>query len=60
MFNVLNNNGALAFQTLFHVHFHLIPKTSDKDGLRYLRDWDEYGKADQTGLAELIRNKLSS
>ncbi|KAF5384719.1 hypothetical protein D9757_006273 [Collybiopsis confluens] len=35
-YNVLqasNNNGKLAFQHVDHVHFHVIPKTSEKDGL---------------------------
>lgn len=25
-YNVLSNNGAGAFQSVFHLHFHLIPK----------------------------------
>jgi len=28
-FNVLQNNGAAAHQAVFHVHFHIIPKTAD-------------------------------
>jgi histidine triad (HIT) family protein len=28
-FNVLQNNGALAHQAVFHVHFHIIPKYDD-------------------------------
>lgn len=31
-YNVLQNNGTLAHQAVFHVHFHIIPK-SDKTGL---------------------------
>jgi histidine triad (HIT) family protein len=27
-YNVLQNNGAAAHQAVFHVHFHIIPKTS--------------------------------
>ena len=53
-YNVLQNNGDLAFQTLFHVHFHLIPKNSEEDGLRYLRDKNELREFDQTGVAEMI------
>jgi histidine triad (HIT) family protein len=26
-YNVLQNNGAAAHQAVFHVHFHIIPKT---------------------------------
>lgn len=36
-YNVLQNNGALAHQEVPHVHFHIIPKTSDADGLGI--DW---------------------
>ncbi len=32
-FNVLQNNGAAAHQAVFHVHFHIIPKTDDGAGL---------------------------
>lgn len=32
-YNVLQNNGALAHQVVPHVHFHIIPKTRDEDGL---------------------------
>ncbi|MGH7419322.1 MAG: HIT family protein, partial [Candidatus Rokuibacteriota bacterium] len=32
-YNVLQNNGARAGQTVFHVHVHLIPKWTDTDGL---------------------------
>ncbi|MHA2504357.1 MAG: HIT domain-containing protein [Candidatus Kariarchaeaceae archaeon] len=49
-YNVLQNNGAAAFQTLFHVHFHYIPKTGEDEGLRYMRDSDLHRKFDNTGL----------
>ncbi|KAF8330239.1 HIT-like domain-containing protein [Amanita rubescens] len=32
-YNVVQNNGRLAFQHVDHVHFHVIPKTSPTDGL---------------------------
>jgi histidine triad (HIT) family protein len=32
-FNVLQNNGALAHQAVFHVHFHIIPKPDSSSGL---------------------------
>jgi diadenosine tetraphosphate (Ap4A) HIT family hydrolase len=37
-YNVLHNAGSLAGQTVFHAHFHLIPKWSEADGLRYARE----------------------
>lgn len=32
-FNVLQNNGPLAHQAVFHVHFHVIPKPDADQGL---------------------------
>lgn len=32
-FNVLQNNGRLAHQAVDHVHFHIIPKPSETQGL---------------------------
>lgn len=29
-YNILQNNGAGAHQAVFHVHFHIIPKTADE------------------------------
>ena len=32
-YNILQNNGALAHQAVMHVHFHVIPKPSESEGL---------------------------
>ena len=32
-YNILQNNGTAAHQVVMHVHFHIIPKTSDGRGL---------------------------
>ena len=34
-FNVLQNNGVNAYQSVFHVHFHIIPKYEDGSGLHF-------------------------
>lgn len=34
-FNVLQNNGVNAYQSVFHVHFHIIPKYEDGRGLQF-------------------------
>lgn len=57
-FNVLQNNGSTAHQAVMHVHFHIIPKYSDRSGLGI--GWPartltaEEGKA----LAEVIAQRL--
>ena len=56
-YNVLHNSGALAGQTVFHVHFHLIPKWSDADGLRY--QWETGRTVTQTELYRTLREALS-
>jgi histidine triad (HIT) family protein len=33
-YNVLQNNGAPAHQAVFHVHFHIIPKPDESQGLQ--------------------------
>jgi len=37
-YNLLQNNGSLAGQTVFHAHLHLIPKWSEDEGLVYRRE----------------------
>ena len=55
-YNILQNNGALAGQTIFHAHVHLIPKWTETDGLRY---GGELHKAlDQGAVAHQVRERL--
>lgn len=49
-YNVLQNNGAAAHQAVFHVHFHVIPKTADGRGLGI--GWNA-GKLDPAAGREL-------
>jgi histidine triad (HIT) family protein len=48
--NILQNNGALAHQAVFHVHFHIIPKMSEEVGLGI--GWKP-GKLDPAAAASL-------
>ncbi|KAH0832382.1 hypothetical protein J3R83DRAFT_13414 [Lanmaoa asiatica] len=32
-YNILQNNGRVAYQTVDHVHFHVIPKPGENTGL---------------------------
>ena len=59
-YNVLQNNGAGAHQAVFHVHFHIIPKPSDDEGLGV--GWPSR-KLDATAapvLAESIRAAIAA
>lgn len=49
-YNILQNNGAPAHQAVFHVHFHIIPKPSEAEGLGI--DWKPQSP-EQNALAQL-------
>jgi histidine triad (HIT) family protein len=55
-FNILQNNGALAHQAVFHVHFHIIPKYDDGTGLGI--DWNATKLDGGAELAKAIAGKL--
>lgn len=59
-FNVLQNNGRLAHQAVDHVHFHIIPKPNDAQGLGV--KWPsgplDHGAAKE--LAARVRDLLSA
>jgi diadenosine tetraphosphate (Ap4A) HIT family hydrolase len=50
-YNILQNNGRIAHQEVDHVHFHLIPKPNQTEGLGI--DWPTQ-KADQSELKKLL------
>jgi diadenosine tetraphosphate (Ap4A) HIT family hydrolase len=54
-YNVLQNNGALASQTVFHAHVHLVPKPTMAGGLTVQGG---YAAVDQRGVVEEIRRGL--
>jgi histidine triad (HIT) family protein len=53
---VLQNNGIGAHQAVFHVHFHIIPKFSESDGLAI--EWNPSELADGEELAKVIQQAL--
>lgn len=57
-FNVLQNNGADAHQSVFHVHFHIIPKHADGTGMG-IAGWNPAKLMDGPELAKQIIGKLS-
>ena len=58
--NVLQNNGSLAHQAVFHVHFHVIPKRSADEGLGLRWEPGEVDEDRAAALAERIRERLES
>ncbi|NLR09914.1 HIT family protein [Lactobacillus sp. ZJLC28-8] len=34
--NIVNNNGTVAYQSVFHSHFHLVPRYTDDDDFRMI------------------------
>jgi histidine triad (HIT) family protein len=53
-YNVLQNNGSAAHQSVFHVHFHIIPKRSG-EGLEIGWDPSSLDRKAGEGIAESIR-----
>lgn len=56
-YNILQNNGAVAHQAVFHVHFHIIPKPSEEEGLGI--GWPAGTLEDGAELAETFRRALT-
>jgi histidine triad (HIT) family protein len=57
-YNVLQNNGALAHQAVFHVHFHIIPKPDAETGLGVGWPSGKLGQEEGAKLAESLRDAL--
>lgn len=34
--NIVNNNGTVAYQSVFHSHFHLVPRYTDDDDFKMI------------------------
>ncbi|CAG8954180.1 hypothetical protein HYFRA_00005800 [Hymenoscyphus fraxineus] len=50
-YNVLQNNGRIAHQEVDHVHFHMIPKPNESEGMSI--GWPQQ-KTDMEGLKALL------
>src|SRR5215208_880820 len=57
-FNILQNNGILAHQAVPHVHFHIIPKERDGNGLGIIWRAVPMAHSESAELAELIAAKI--
>ena len=58
-FNILQNNGPNALQTVFHVHFHIIPKFDDGSGLSIPFRSNPINHDEGKELASKIKNLLN-
>lgn len=58
--NILNNNGSLAYQSVFHSHIHLIPRYTKEDGfgLKWETHYDDYSPDELGQLANSIAEKV--
>lgn len=59
-YNVLQNNGRMAHQEVDHVHFHLIPKRNNTEGLGIKWNSKTFGNEELAALALKIKSKLNS
>jgi histidine triad (HIT) family protein len=57
-YNVLQNNGPLAHQAVFHVHFHIIPKPDAQQGLGVKWPTGPIDHAQGAALAAQLRDAL--
>lgn len=58
--NIVNNNGAAAYQTVFHSHVHLIPRYSEADGfsMHFENRMGHYSNEEFQQLASQIANEI--
>ncbi|KAL6150119.1 Adenosine 5'-monophosphoramidase [Exserohilum turcicum] len=57
-YNILQNNGRIAHQMVDHVHFHLIPKPNEQEGLGVGWPTKEADKGELSKLLEEIKSKM--
>jgi histidine triad (HIT) family protein len=57
-FNVIINNGAAAGQTVYHFHFHIIPRFNSD--FNYRPSFKEYSNGSMKEFADIIRNAVTN
>ena len=58
--NLVNNNGEVAYQTVFHSHIHLIPRYSNEDsfGMQFESHMGELSPEEFQNRAQLIHKNI--
>lgn len=58
--NIVNNNGELAYQSVFHTHWHLLPRYSEEDkfSIEFSNNQDSYTQEEFNERAVLIRSYI--
>lgn len=58
--NIVNNNGEVAYQSVFHSHIHLIPRYTAEDGFKmtFTDNGDKYNEAKYKEIQEAITKQL--
>lgn len=58
--NIMNNNGKLAYQSVFHSHIHLLPRYDEKDtfSIHFGDNSENYSPEELDQLAKSIRYEM--
>lgn len=58
--NIINNNGAVAYQSVFHSHLHLIPRYSGEDDFKIsMKDHSkDYTREEMQAIASKINQNI--
>ncbi|XJS09976.1 HIT family protein [Aerococcaceae bacterium WGS1372] len=58
--NIVNNNGEVAYQTVFHSHWHLIPRYEREEGfaMQFTNNQETYDQDEFNRRAETIAQKI--
>lgn len=60
--NIVNNNGQVAYQSVFHSHIHLVPRYSNDDDFKMLfkDNANQYTPEKLTAIQEAITKQLGN
>lgn len=60
--NIMNNNGTVAYQSVFHSHIHLLPRYSDQDdfSIHFGDHTDQYDTKQLQAIAAAIHERIEA